>query len=139
MKKYILWSIFIPVLMLIIRRMCLVADLMYFPETAFSFFESFATNILIYGTVIICPICLLLISILYVKKEKVKIKSTIIVSSVILFLNGVINFPVSILVYLGLREWGTHDVDLLPVFVLIPMCIFFVGLGVYQVVEILKK
>lgn len=125
MKKASLWCI--PTLLI---AFCLTVNhflQVKFPDVLFLAFYIF--------TLFIAP-CYFIFLIYYVHCNKIGFIRSFLFSSFLILVNAVLICPESIQVYMGLREWDGHDIDFLPLFVVLPMLILVIA---YVLVVLIRR
>ena len=92
----------------------------------------------IIGIVFIAP-CLYVYLININRDRKQEYIKSILLSIAYININAIIASPNSILWYMGVKERGVHDLDLLPMYIIVPLVIIFAGVLIMQTLEFIKK
>ena len=131
MKKYLCSVIILPAIIIIISYT--TAYLEHY--TSNSIFLDIFAFAWIYGILILNPLMLLAINIYCTKRDIVKSQCTYYITLIVIAVVGLISQLKSILVYLGIENWSDNDVDLLPLYILVPSTIYVVSYIIYLFVQ----
>ena len=71
----------------------------------------------------------------HAQHNKIKFIKSFLCSILFILVNAIFICPESIQVYLGLREWKVHDIDMLPLFAILPIAVIIIVLGLIIVIR----
>ena len=125
MKKMLLWGI--PTLLIIFFLTLERLFDVYIADILFLIFFIF--------TLFFTP-CYYFFLIYQARHSKIKFVKSLLYSISFILFNAIFICPESIQVYLGLREWKVHDIDMLPLFAILPISVMII---VYGLIIIIRK
>ena len=124
MKKVLLW--------------CIPTFLIFFSVMFKWIFDKYVVDIFVlmfYSFTLFFFPCYYIFMIYLSRDIKIQFIKSFLYSIIFIFVNAILVCPESIQVYLGLREWKVHDIDMLPFFVMLPISIIIIGCGLIALIK----